>query len=708
MGNSLYHKKNRSLNVPTTNSSSDDKPRRGKGPMHGKIRIPPIIGIMNVDNSRKANRYFILIFFICTVILYGNTVLNKWAVDDNFVTGPQNELVKKGFAAIPKIFSSFYVEPKGNLGSQQTDYRPIVKMTYAIEYGLWGGGKAGRSHIINLLLYFWISTLLFFILKRLLKNYNILFPFLITLIFMAHPVHTEMVASLKNRDELLSFLCGLVGLHFFLCYAEMKKIVYVIAALIVFIIGYLSKSSILPFVALYPLVLYFFTDMKPKNFIWIFAAVLFVGLMAQFIPWLFLPKAIHVDSFIDNPLFVEKSFWIRTGTGLMSLLFYFRILVFPHPLLYYYGYNMIPVTGWGNILVAISFILHLGLFIYAIRKFREKHILSFAILYYFIAIAIYTNVVTPVVGIVGERFVFNASLGFVIALVYLIFRVFRTEPRSLTIEFNERVKIIMIIVLLLIPCTAMTIKRNREWRNLRDLYMSDIKYLNKSVKANVEFANFMTSVVYQDPNFQQNGTVNEHLQQVIVSHFRTALKMYPNEYTTLNDLAAVYINLSPKVDSGIIFLKKAIALQPEMQPAWLNMAMAYRKKNKLDSAITCYQKVLQINPGTLSAVFKMADLYFEKGEFGKAMKLNEDVMKKYPNLDVPYFNIGYYFIMQGDTTTAIRYWEQAARRNLSYEVCANLSMVYRARGDMGKAKYYNDFAGDGEKRKNSENIPIHY
>ncbi|MGA2824413.1 MAG: tetratricopeptide repeat protein, partial [Bacteroidales bacterium] len=553
--------------------------------------------------------------------------------------------------------------------------------------------------------YFWISTLLFFILKRLLKNYNILFPFLITLLFMAHPVHTEVVASLKNRDELLSFLCGLGGLHFFLRYAERKKIIYVYTALIIFIIGYLCKSSIMPFVALYPLALYFFTDMKPKNLIWIFVAALSIGLMVHFIPRLFLPKAIQVNSFIENPLFMDKNFYIRTGAGLMTLLFYLRILIFPHPLLYYYGYNMIPVTDWGNMLVMISFIIYLGLFVYAIRKFREKHILSFAILYYLIAIAMYTNVVTPVVGIVGERFVFNASLGFVIALVYFIFRVFRTEPMSLTIEFSERAKIVVIIVLLLIPYTAMTINRNREWHNLHDLYTSDIKYLDKSVKANVDFAEFMAAGVYKDPNYQQNGTVNEQLQQVIVSHFRKALKMYPNDYTTLNDLARVYLDFSPKVDSGFVFLKKAIALRPELQPAWENMATVYHKKNKLDSAIICYQKVLQINPGALTAVFKMADLYYEKGEFMKAIKMNEDVMKTFPKLDVPYFNIGYYYILQGDTATAIRYWEEAARRNLSYEVCTNLSMVYQARGDMEKAKYYNDFATDAEKWKNYKKKP---
>ena len=261
----ISHNKNlRSLKVPATHSSSGYHPKSDYGAAPGKTRIPPEKGIMIVDNSKKANRYFVLFFFVCSVILYGNTILNKWAVDDNFVTGPQNELVKKGFAAIPKIFSSFYGETRGNVGSQQTDYRPIVKMTYAIEYGLWGE-NAGWSHIINLLLYFWISTLLFFILKRLLKNYNILFPFLVTLLFMAHPVHTEVIASLKNRDELLSFLCGLGSLHFFLRYSEKKKSFYVFSALILFILGYLCKSSILPFMALYPLALYFFTGLKPAQ-----------------------------------------------------------------------------------------------------------------------------------------------------------------------------------------------------------------------------------------------------------------------------------------------------------------------------------------------------------------------------------------------------------------------------------------------------------
>ena len=423
--------------------------------------------------------------------------------------------------------------------------------------------------------------------------------------------------------------------------------------------------------------------------------------MAYFIPRLFLPKAIYVSNFIENPLFENKSLWVRTGAAAMTLFFYLKILIFPHPLLYYYGFNMIPVDGWGHILALISFIVHFGIFIYALIKLREKHILSFAILYYFIAISMFTNIAAPVAGIVGERFAFNASLGFIIALVYFIFIAFSTEPRSLTIEFSERAKILVVIGLLLIPCTAMTIKRNRDWRNLYDLYSADTPYLANSFKANVEYAEFLTGIVYKYPNYQQNGVVNERLQQLIVSHFRDALKIYPDDYNTLNELSTVYINLTPKPDSAIVFLKRAIALKPELQPAWVNLAMAYHKVNKIDSALACYEKVLQINPKELIAVFKMVDLYFEKGEIAKAMKINDDLMKKYPNLDVPYFSDGYYFLTVGDTTTAIKYWEQAAQRNPGYEVCTNLGYLFKTKGDVEKSRYYYHLAEAAQQQRNA-------
>jgi tetratricopeptide (TPR) repeat protein len=640
----------------------------------------------NPKVSGKANRYFVLSFFVFAFLLYGNTIFNKYAVDDNLVTN--NEVVKQGFKSIPEIFSTRYFTQQSNVGSASTaDYRPIVKATFAIEFQLWGN-KPGRSHAINILLYWAVSVLLFFILKRLLHNYNILFPFLITLMFMAHPLHTEVVASLKNRDELLAFICGLGSLWYFLEYADKNKFYYILIAGLVFFVGYLCKSSILPFLFLIPLVLHFFTAMPVKKMVVITLAILAVALVAQLAPRLFLPPLQRTNYFIENPLYFEKSIWIRLGTGLVTLLFYLKALIYPYPLLYYYGYNMIPVTNLANIWAVISLIVYAGLFGYAVMKFREKHFISFAILWYLVAIAMYSNVVFPVVGIVGERFVFNASFGFCLAIIYFIFRIFKTDPKSLTIELDARLKILAVLILLLIPYSVLSVSRNRDWRNLFDLYRNDIKSLNNSSKANIDYAGYLMGTVYQDPNFLQSGSVNQFKYQKIVTHFRRALELYPNNYLSTNDLGTVYLFIGRNYDSAVYFLRKAIALDSTLQPAWVNLGMAYRDQKQYQKAIECYEHILRVNPNQIKATFALANVYNDMGDFDRAVRMNEEVMKAYPNLEMPYVNIGNYYMLKKDTATAVSYWEKSAAINPSFEICVQLNTLYLKKGDNQKADYY--------------------
>lgn len=661
--------------TPYVKKSPDEK----KQPDKKKVTVSP-------SGSKAANRYFILAFFLWALILYGNTILNRYAVDDEFVTN--NALVKKGLNALPEIFSSHYFNQTGNVSKQTSDYRPIVKATFALEYELYGE-RPGVNHGINILLYFCLSTALFFVLKRLLKNYNILFPFLITLVFMAHPVHTEVVASLKNRDEMLAFLAGILSLHYLLKYADTRKILYVFAALLLFVAGYLSKPSIIPFLALYPLVFFFFTDVKPRTYLPIVFVFLVVVVLAHFLPRLLvLPPAERVNSFVENPLFVDKRFWYRIGTGFIGLLFYLKILVYPHPLLYYYGYNQIAFDNLGNFWAILSILLYAGILIYALARLREKSLISFSILWYLISIAMYSNLVVPVVGIVGERFVFLGSLGFCIILVYFIFRIFKTDPKSLTIEFDSRAKIIVIVALILIPYTALTITRNREWRNMFDLLRKDIPYLKNSAKANTQYAGYLMNSVYSDPNFKESGGVNQYKKEFIVHHFQQSLKIYPNQYQTLNDLGTVYLYFDKNPDSAIVFLNKAVAMKPELIPAWVNLGMSYREKGMYEKAIECYNTILQKRPGEIRAIFALANIYNDMGDFNRALKMNEEMIQKYPGLDMPYINIGNYYIQRGDTAAAVKNWETALVKRPTYEGAMQLNYLYKIHGDQQKADYY--------------------
>ncbi len=661
-----------------------------KRPVGGKNKLESKKVLEAPPSTRAANRYFILAFFLWVLILYGNTVLNKYAVDDEFVTN--NPTVREGFKAIPGFFTSYYFTEKGNVSEQASDYRPIVKATFALEYALWGE-RPGVSHLINVLIYFCLSTALFFVLKRLLRNYNILFPFLIILLFMAHPVHTEVVASLKNRDEMLAFLAAILALHYLLRFADSRKSANVIAALLLFAAGYLTKPSIIPFLALYPLVFYFFTGLKPRTYVPIVLGILVIGLLAHFLPrLLLLPHATRVNGFIENPLFFDKNLWYRLGTGLTGLLFYLRILVYPHPLLYYYGYNQVAYDHLGNLWAILSILLYAGLFLYAVVRFREKHLLSFAILWYLIAIAMYSNIVIPVVGIVGERFVFVASLGFCIALVYIIFRLFKTDPKSLTIEFDARAKIVVLLTLVLIPYTAMTITRNREWRNLFTLLSKDIPYLDRSAKANTQYAGYLMNSVYSDPAFMSRGSVNIYKKEIIIKHFRRSLEIYPDQYQTLNDLGTVYLYFDKNPDSAIVFLNKAIALNPNLIPAWVNLGMSYREKGAYEKAIGCYNTILEKRPGEIRAIFALANIYNDMGDFNRAVQMNEEVISQYPNLDMPYINLGNYYLQRGDTAYAVKNFETAMTKRPTYEGAMQLNYLYKIHGDQQKADYYMQMA----------------
>jgi hypothetical protein len=160
-------------------------------------------------------------------------------------------------------------------------------------------------------------------------------------------------------------------------------------------------------------------------------------------------KNIRDKFFWDNPLYFYKSFAIRSATGMMVLLFYLKILIYPHPLLFYYGYNMIPISNWNNIWVFLILIVHLGLFVAGVYLFRKKHPLGFGILYYLISISMFTNILRSAAGIVAERYAYSATLGFCIIITGILFSIFKISNVK---EIRPKKKIIvgiMVILLLL-------------------------------------------------------------------------------------------------------------------------------------------------------------------------------------------------------------------------------------------------------------------
>ncbi len=91
-----------------------------------------------------------------------------------------------------------------------------------------------------------------------------LFVLLATLIFMAHPVHTEVVANIKSRDEILSFLNGTLALLLVFDYSKSKNWISLALAVIFFFLSLLSKETAMTTLAIIPFMLFFFTPKKKE------------------------------------------------------------------------------------------------------------------------------------------------------------------------------------------------------------------------------------------------------------------------------------------------------------------------------------------------------------------------------------------------------------------------------------------------------------
>src|SRR5688572_30865975 len=159
---------------------------------------PAPLSVKPVDNSRII-RYSAIICALFAFALYANTLSHDYTVDDGTVIS-NNKITKKGISAIPEIFSTSY--RAGFWERQEGLYRPLSVAMFAIEWEL-APENPSPGHWINVILYALTAFLMMMTLSNIFKNYSPLLPLLATLLFVVHPIHTEVVANIKSRDEIL-------------------------------------------------------------------------------------------------------------------------------------------------------------------------------------------------------------------------------------------------------------------------------------------------------------------------------------------------------------------------------------------------------------------------------------------------------------------------------------------------------------------------
>ena len=525
-------------------------------------------GIRFFDNNKLV--YLVLVAF--SFLLYGNSISHSYSLDDDLVTSTdrfRHELVEKGVGGLLPIFKSNYAVNE----EQNYDYRPISTYSFAIEWTLFGDSEnhVHISHFINVLLYSIVGIVLFQLLQVLFgKGYEV-FNFLITLLFLAHPIHTEVVNSLKNRDEILSLLFALLATIQTIKYIDKKQLLRLLVATIFILLSILSKKSSMPFIVIIPLIVYFFREVPWKKIALIVLALFSSRIIISLMKINLIEKGkIRDYLFIENPLF-ESSLWERIPTYFYTNYLYLEKFIFPFDLNYYYGFNAIPIVGYSSVLFIISFLLFISLFAYALWTIKKKSIFSFGLLFFFITIGGAANLLYPMVGIFAERLAFFASLGLCILLTAGIYKLFKLNPNDILTGVKSK-KIYLSFGVILLIMSTLTIQRNPAWKNKLTLFLADAPSLNNSAKAN--------SLLGQELQFQAAksfGSDPTYLENFIpridsaYHYYELALLTYPFYIQMYNNQATIRSQYYQDFMSARELLGQAIKIDPSFQGARENL-----------------------------------------------------------------------------------------------------------------------------------------
>ena len=446
----------------------------------------------------KENALVLVVLSVLAFGLYASTVRFDYALDDTMViTG--NKFTQRGFDGIGDIFR--YESFRGYFGEQKNllegdRYRPLSIATFAAEVSIFGKGNKAAGHFINILLYVLTAVLMFRVLLFMFPNKNtkedaskfspfFTVPFIATALFIAHPLHVEVVANIKGRDEILALLGELGTLYFTFRYLNNKTSKYLIASFAAFLVGIFSKESAITFLAVVPLTAHFFTNAtfseKIKVTMPIIIGTLFYLMMrVNAIGYLLDGK--EVADLMNNP-FYGMSLGDRLATVFYTLLLYLKLHIFPHPLTHDYYPFQIPKMTWTDWQSLLSLALHVGLVAVILRGWKKRTVWAYAAAFYIITLSIVSNLVVSVGTFMNERFVYHASLGFCIAAAYLLMVVLDKNK-----ENNKNVLGMGIAALFVVGFSIKTLIRVPDWYSGATLNASAIINSPNSARSNCFYA----------------------------------------------------------------------------------------------------------------------------------------------------------------------------------------------------------------------------
>lgn len=567
-------------------------------------------------------RFQAIVIIVIAFIFYGNTIKNGYALDDTTVI-VKNEYVLEGFAGIPDILTKdAYYSYYRQLGTTNQlsggRYRPLSIVTFAVEQQFFGAIPRDKvdsvmgyglsydmqspyeqhflkdmhiRHFFNVVWFALSMVVLLYFLRYVVFKNNYLMAFVAVLLFAIHPIHTEVVANVKSRDEIMSLLFICLTFIFSFKYREDKKVGNLALALGSYFLAFLSKEYAITLLVLLPLSFYLLGKSSLSKSVMATLPYLAIAVVYLLIRYQTLgPRNELSDNDIQINPYAYASGTEKLATEIATSLNYLKLLLFPHPLTSDYSYNQIPYKDFGHPLVWLSVVVHLGLIGGFFYFFRKRSVLSFAIAFYLVNLFMVNNLLFDIGATMGERLIYHASVGFVIAVAYFLVQ----GAERMGSARVGTLSLAGLMLVLSVVCGFKTIDRNKDWKNDETLAFTDVRTSPNSFLLNANVGCMLVNKSDFEPDTKVR---NEELRR------------------------------------GVELFTKVLGMQKDYVLAIMNRGVAYYKLGATDSLVADLDQVKRIypiHPQLPDMYYRAGMTYDSTGQYAKATAALQTAVKLYP------------------------------------------------------------------------------
>ncbi len=580
--------------------------------------------------ATRADRLVLVGVVLLAVAVYANSAVNGFTLDDTSLAIGNPFLHE--LRTIPQLFTVDYWYPETKSGL----YRPVVTTSFALNFA--AGGEDPRGyHLVNIALHAANSALVLLLFRR--ATADRLAIAAGAALFAAHAVHSEAVANVSGRAELL---CAFFFLASLLLYLESWRasarwtVALYAASVLAYLLALLSKETALTLVGV--VVLHDFVYVRePEPRLLRRAALVLrcgalryagyllstVAYLALRYLWLDLGDPRAGTTHLDNPLLFVEAPW-RQLSALEVALRYLWLLLFPARLSYDYSFDQIPLVTSPDdpriLLVAAVLALGAGL---AVASYRRAVDLFFALGLGLVTFSVISNLVIGIGTIMAERLLYLPSLGFCLAAPLAARWLLR---RSRPGPWGDRIFVAIFAVAVALHGERALV-RNRDWVSDERLLLGDLEVSPRSAKVRANAGSVLLSAgrfeeaveryeasLAIKPDYAKAAAQLGHAllklgrEEEAMGRYEQAVRAKTANAEAWNNLGFLLVDRGIGVDRGLTLIQVAVKLEPK-NPSFLDsLGWAYFKQGRLEEARRWVQRSLELDASGESGATRQAHL----------------------------------------------------------------------------------------------------